>query len=60
MCGMTEDARTDDSVTDISDLLRGWELSLLARNLSKKTIRSYLETAKLFRESWSALVCQQR
>lgn len=37
------------SINDISQLVGGWKLSLRARNRSPKTIRSYLETAELFR-----------
>jgi site-specific recombinase XerC len=38
------------AATDIAELLRGYELSLRARNGSRKTIRGYLQTANLFRQ----------
>jgi site-specific recombinase XerD len=44
----------DPAGNDISQLLRGFELSLRARNRSQKTIKGYMETTSLFREF---LVC---
>ncbi len=38
------------AVNDISELMRGFELSLRARNRSPKTIKGYTETAALFRD----------
>lgn len=38
------------AVNDITELLSGFELSLRARNRSPRTIKSYLETARLFRD----------
>ncbi|MGA7419849.1 MAG: tyrosine-type recombinase/integrase [Acidimicrobiales bacterium] len=38
------------AVNDIAELLRGFELSLRARNRSPKTIKGYREAAELFRE----------
>jgi site-specific recombinase XerD len=48
---MTTEISADPSlaVNDISALLRGFDLSLRARNLSPKTIKGYTETAHLFR-----------
>ena len=37
------------AVNDIAELLRGFELSLRARNRSPKTIKGYTETTRLFR-----------
>ena len=37
-------------VNDIAELRRGFEIALLARNRSPKTIKSYLEAIDLFRE----------
>jgi site-specific recombinase XerD len=50
--GLTEVLDLNDivAVNDVSAMLRGWKLSLLARNRSPKTVQSYLETAELFRE----------
>lgn len=38
------------AVNDIAELLRGFELSLRARNRSPKTIKGYVETTRLFRQ----------
>ncbi len=39
----------DLEVNDIAELRRGFEIALLARNRSPKTIKSYLEGLDLFR-----------
>ena len=43
-------ADTELAPTDIASLLRGYELSLRARNRSPKTLTSYVQTVLIFRE----------
>jgi len=43
------DPTTGLAVNDVAELVRGFELSLRARNRSPKTIKGYVETARLFR-----------
>ncbi len=38
------------AINDISELLRGFELSLRARNRAPKTIKGYLQSATIFRD----------
>jgi hypothetical protein len=50
---MNTETNTSSSlaVNDIAELVRGFDLSLRARNRSAKTIKGYIDTAHLFRES---------
>jgi site-specific recombinase XerD len=38
------------AINDIAELLRGFELSLRARNRSPKTVKGYLQSTRIFRE----------
>ena len=38
------------AINDLQELERGFDLSLRARNLSPRTMKSYVEAVRLFRE----------